>query len=230
MNTTKFCTTSCFQFAGFSQRPKNSNFSHLSFNSATLFIPIDGKFFVPCRRSRCTASHWMSTPAFIVKASSTTGTANDEVEASSKGVVGVDDLLIVGPGVLGRIVAQQWKKEHPRSQIYGQTLTIDHHDELKETGIVPFLKGTQVAHKFPNVIFCAPPSRNPDYLGEVREGTLKWNREGSFLFTSSSALYDCHDNGSCDENTPVVPTGRNPKLDTLLNVEKLVLEAGGCVC
>lgn len=32
-----------------------------------------------------------------------------------------------------------------------------------------------------------------------REATLNWNGEGSFLFTSSSAPYDCDDNGPCDE-------------------------------
>ena len=33
----------------------------------------------------------------------------------------------------------------------------------------------------------------------IREATSSWNGEGSFVFTSSSALVDCSDNGSCDE-------------------------------
>lgn len=33
----------------------------------------------------------------------------------------------------------------------------------------------------------------------IRLAALCWNGEGSFLFTSSSAPYDCNDNGSCDE-------------------------------
>ncbi|KAL0367671.1 UNVERIFIED_CONTAM: hypothetical protein Sradi_3657200, partial [Sesamum radiatum] len=153
----------------------------------------------------------------------------NELEASSTRVIGASDLLIVGPGVLGRLVAEIWRKEHPGSQVYGQTLTTDHHDELIKLGISPCLKGTQVPHKFPYVIFCAPPSGNSDYPGEVREATLKWNGEGSFLFTSSSATYDCSDNGYCDEDTPVVPVGRSPRTDKLLNVEKIVLEADGCI-
>lgn len=28
---------------------------------------------------------------------------------------------------------------------------------------------------------------------------MSWNGEGSLLFTSSSAPYDCFDNGPCDE-------------------------------
>ena len=33
----------------------------------------------------------------------------------------------------------------------------------------------------------------------IRLAALSWNGEGSFLFTSSSAPYDCNDNGPCDE-------------------------------
>jgi len=33
----------------------------------------------------------------------------------------------------------------------------------------------------------------------IRLAASSWNGEGSFLFTSSTAPYDCNDNGSCDE-------------------------------
>ena len=33
----------------------------------------------------------------------------------------------------------------------------------------------------------------------AREAALSWNGEGTFVFTSSSAPYDCFDNGPCDE-------------------------------
>ncbi|PRQ39074.1 hypothetical protein RchiOBHm_Chr4g0421071 [Rosa chinensis] len=39
-----------------------------------------------------------------------------------------------------------------------------------------------------------PPSRTSDYPDDVRVAALNWNGEGSFLFTSSSAPYDCNDN------------------------------------
>lgn len=32
-----------------------------------------------------------------------------------------------------------------------------------------------------------------------RLAASNWNGKGSLLFTSSSASYDCNDNGSCDE-------------------------------
>lgn len=160
----------------------------------------------------------------------TVGTASSQVaEDSSLRMVGAHDLLIVGPGVLGRLVAERWKTDHPDCQIVGQTVTADHHAELIAMGINPSLKGTSLSQKFPYVIFCAPPSRSPDYPGDLREAALNWSGDGSFLFTSSSALYDCNDNGPCEEDGPIVQLGRSPRTDVLLKAEKVVLEAGGCV-
>ncbi|KAJ0976222.1 hypothetical protein J5N97_018187 [Dioscorea zingiberensis] len=181
-------------------------------------------------------------------------------EMISLNVVGENDLLIVGPGVLGRMVAEQWQQEGGPMQIpmplfslncneecnnrhqifmivsntlgcqiYGQTMTADHHDELMKVGINPSIRGTKFTHKLPYVIFCAPPSRTVDYPDDVRLAASNWSGEGGFLFTSSTALYDCSDNGICDENTPVVPLGRSSRTDLLLNAEDAVLEVGGCV-
>lgn len=174
----------------------------------------------------------MATTPFQVSASSSSSTIDapdEEKEAASSGRVGANDLLIVGPGVLGRLVAQKWREEHPGCEIHGQTMTVDHHEELSKVGINPCLKGTKTTHKFPYVIFCAPPSRTSDYPGDVRLAALNWNGEGSFLFTSSSAPYDCNDNGPCDEDAPAVPIGRSPRTDVLLKAEKVVLEFGGVV-
>ncbi|CAO2203503.1 unnamed protein product [Urochloa humidicola] len=143
--------------------------------------------------------------------------------------VGQNDLLIVGPGVLGRIVAEMWKQEYPGCKVYGQTATTDHHSELTEIGIIPSLKGSTMGPKFPYVIFCAPPYRSEDYVGDLRVAASNWNGEGCFLFTSSTAVYDCSDNGLCSEGSPCVPIGQSPRTDVLLKAENVVLEAGGCV-
>ncbi|WVZ71151.1 hypothetical protein U9M48_019771 [Paspalum notatum var. saurae] len=150
-------------------------------------------------------------------------------EVSGSNVVGQNDLLIVGPGVLGRIVAEKWQKEHPGCKMYGQTASKNHHSELTDLGIIPSLKGSANSQKVPHVIFCAPPSGSDDYPGDVRVAASNWSGEGSFLFTSSTALYDCSDNGMCNEDCPSVPIGRSPRTDVLLKVENVVLEAGGCV-
>ncbi|XP_066308926.1 uncharacterized protein [Miscanthus floridulus] len=150
-------------------------------------------------------------------------------DISDPNVVGQIDLLIVGPGVLGRIVAEKWQKEHPDCKVYGQTASKNHHSELTDLGIIPSLKGTTIHQKVPHVIFCAPPSGSDDYPGDVRLAASNWSGEGSFLFTSSTALYDCSDNSMCNEDCPSVPIGRSPRTDVLLKVENVVLEAGGCV-
>lgn len=149
---------------------------------------------------------------------------------SGANIIGQNDLLIVGPGVLGRIVAEMWQKEHPGCRVYGQTASTNHHRELTDLGIIPSLKGSIISEKVPYVIFCAPPSNSEDYPGDVRVAAASsWSGEGSFLFTSSTALYDCSDNKMCNEDCPSVPIGRSPRTDVLLKVENVVLEAGGCV-
>ncbi|XP_010517243.1 PREDICTED: uncharacterized protein LOC104792722 [Camelina sativa] len=172
----------------------------------------------------------MTTPVQASSSSSTTiDETSDGLKVQSHVSIGAHDLLIVGPGVLGRLVAEQWRQEHPESQIFGQTATTTHHDELEKLDIKPFLKGTEFGDKFSYVIFCAPPSQSADYAGEVRNAASNWNGKGSFLFTSSSAPYDCFDNGECNEDSPVVPLGKSPRTDVLLKAEKVVLECGGKV-
>ncbi|XP_020254814.1 uncharacterized protein LOC109831791 [Asparagus officinalis] len=157
------------------------------------------------------------------------GTFDAELKSPNPGVTGESDLLIVGPGVLGRMVAEKWRQDHPDSQIYGQTMTSDRHDELIKVGIKPSLRGMLTDTRVPYVIFCAPPSRTEDYPGDIRMAALRWSGEGCFLFTSSTAVYDCSDNGLCDEYSPIVPMGKSPRTDVLLRAESVVGEIGGCV-
>ncbi|KAM3312109.1 hypothetical protein ACQJBY_032230 [Aegilops geniculata] len=181
----------------------------------------------PASASRC---------RFPMASTAPLGVSHDAgVTVSTSESVGQNDLLIVGPGVLGRIVAEKWRQEHPDCKIYGQTATTDHHSELTKIGIIPSLKGPRVDQKVPYVIFCAPPYRTDDYPGDLRinlnskrnrwmghalfAGTAhghtnltaffggmcrvaasNWSGEGSFLFTSSTAVYDCNDNGFCGED------------------------------
>ncbi|CAL4963673.1 unnamed protein product [Urochloa decumbens] len=178
----------------------------------------------PRRRAAMSAAADSSSSSSTIGVSDATG-ANVLLLES----VGQNDLLIVGPGVLGRIVAEMWKQEYPGCKIYGQTATADHHGELAEIGIIPSLKGSIMGPNFSYVIFCAPPYRSEDYVGDLRVAASNWNGEGCFLFTSSTAVYDCSDNGLCSEDSPCVPIGQSPRTDVLLKAENVVLEAGGCV-
>ncbi|XP_021291744.1 uncharacterized protein LOC110422238 isoform X2 [Herrania umbratica] len=207
-----------------------SNFASFSKNSICSSSSSPPFFNNPIRIFKSFTFSSSMAASLHVSASSTVDEISEPVEAmASSGMVGENDLLIVGPGVLGRLVAEKWREENPGCQIYGQTVTTDHHDELMTMGINPFLKGNKTDQKFPYVIFCAPPSKTPDYPGDIRMAALSWNGEGSFLFTSSSAPFDCYDNGPCDEDTPTVPIGRSPRTDVLLKAEKVVLDFGGCV-
>ncbi|KAH0725747.1 hypothetical protein KY284_001612 [Solanum tuberosum] len=197
---------------------------HHSFNSCIKF-----SLSIPSISRPSFSFHKLSLLTMPSNASSAIDAPSEELEASSRGGIGANDLLIVGPGVLGRLVAERWREEYPGSQIFGQTMTTDHHDELIKMGISPSSRETKFTSKFPYVIYCAPPSRTEDYPGDVRDAALKWSGEGSFLFTSSSAPYDCSDNGSVDEDGPIVPIGRSPRTDILLKAEEVVLEFGGCV-
>eukprot|EP00271_Cylindrocystis_brebissonii_P000828 TRINITY_DN11011_c0_g1_i1.p1 TRINITY_DN11011_c0_g1~~TRINITY_DN11011_c0_g1_i1.p1 ORF type:complete len:364 (-),score=45.21 TRINITY_DN11011_c0_g1_i1:659-1750(-) len=160
------------------------------------------------------------------------------VDASSSSVpleIGTD-LLIVGPGVLGKLVAKSWRQAFPDAHVVGQTRTNTRHEELKALGITPAMRDDATAGEgndkssFPFVIFCAPPYGNDDYVGEVRAAAERWNGKGTLLFTSSSAVYDVSNNDPCPEGAaPVIPKGRSPRTDRLLDAEDAVLSVGGCV-
>ncbi|OAY66555.1 hypothetical protein ACMD2_10450 [Ananas comosus] len=186
-------------------------------SSSTLFsVPLRSR---PILRSVSMASSSSASASVGAETSYESG-----MKLSCFDIVGENDLLIVGPGVLGRMVAEKWQQEHPGCNVYGQTMSTEHHNELTALGIIPSLRQSTMAKKVPYVIFCAPPSRTEDYPGDVRFAASNWSGEGSFLFTSSTAVYDCNDNGFCDEDSPVVPIGRSPRADVLLKAEKVVLE------
>ncbi|KAK2383816.1 hypothetical protein QL285_071233 [Trifolium repens] len=200
------------------------NFSNLSDNNAVSFCPNPHHLSLlrPNLRTKLKLKSFSISRTTHLKVSQDSLTPTQESLSSSS----QHDLLIVGPGVLGRLVAHKWQQEIPGCQVYGQTMTTDHHNELIQMDINPSLKWTEATHKFPNVLYCAPPSRTADYAENIRLAALSWNGEGSFVFTSSSAPYDINDNGPCDEDTPVVPIGRSPRVDVLLKAENVVLEFG----
>ncbi|KAH0465267.1 hypothetical protein IEQ34_005370 [Dendrobium chrysotoxum] len=174
-------TYSCY----FSQSPAASLFRAVkpkSVDGVLRFRPI-----AQSSRSSPVSSHELGTSGNIVS------------ETTSSNIMGESSLLIVGPGVLGKLVAEKWQQDYPGCHIFGQTMTTEHHDDLVKLGIKPSLSGKS-DREYPNIIFCAPPSRTTDYPGDVRVALSNWNGEGSFLFTSSTAVYDCNDEQLCDED------------------------------
>mmetsp|Transcript_40925 Transcript_40925/g.49667 ORF Transcript_40925/g.49667 Transcript_40925/m.49667 type:complete len:370 (+) Transcript_40925:234-1343(+) len=140
-----------------------------------------------------------------------------------------NNLLIVGPGVLGSLVGQQWLKLFPDAVVTGQTNTTTRHSELKDLGIVPRTKEEAGEERFPYVIFCAPPSGSTDYVGEVRGAAGKWDGTGGLVFTSSTGVYSNDTSFVYTEESPTIPAGTSPRVDKLLDAEAAVKECHGCV-
>ncbi|QDZ21263.1 hypothetical protein HOP50_05g37920 [Chloropicon primus] len=154
------------------------------------------------------------------------GTREDQSSATSR------DLLVIGPGVLGRLFASKWKEENASARLVGETATNLNHEELKEVGCFDGIRTREDATtdegKFPFVLFSAPPSGSENYLEEVERAASKWDGTGCFLFTGSAAVYDL-EHGECTEVSKIKEMGSSERTDRLLNCENAVLGKGGSV-
>jgi len=141
------------------------------------------------------------------------------------------DLLVVGAGHLGGLVARIWLASHP-SDIVTLKFRSDKPERTKKlTGegfkVISSEGGEQIRCK--NVVFCAPPTGNPDYAGDVaRNISNHWDNTGDscFVFTSAGSVYGENCGGVVDEESAVVRTERSGKM---LDAEEHVLKNGGCV-
>lgn len=159
-----------------------------------------------------------------------TARMNMDTEADEEG----KSLLIVGAGVLGRLIANEWQKTNPHAMVIGETRTTDHHDELASIGIQPALAGSTDSTP-PYVAFCAPPSGASDYASTVHEAVSRAAAHGSrFVFTSSTSVYGDTTVTDINENTPTVSvedldkenaveTPKGERARTLVTAENSVL-------
>ncbi len=143
------------------------------------------------------------------------------------------DLLVVGPGVLGTLVARRWKEALGAggARVVGETATDLNHAALEGAGCFDALQTREAAKEgeaFPFVVFAAPPSGSEDYVGEVERAVARWDGTGAFLFTSSAAVYDV-ESGPCTEASAVKALGDSERTDRLLACERAVLDKGGNV-
>ncbi|PSC68244.1 NAD(P)-binding domain [Micractinium conductrix] len=140
-----------------------------------------------------------------------------------------DQLLIVGPGVLGSYLGSLWLEANGPGTVVGQTNSTTNHAKLSALGISPRTKEGAGSGTFPNVTFAAPPSGSADYVAEIKAALSLWDGTGTFVFTSSAGVYTVEDGSACDESAPTAKLGDNERTDRLLAAENAVLEAGGCV-
>eukprot|EP00967_Tisochrysis_lutea_P074581 scaffold100292_cov29-Tisochrysis_lutea.AAC.1 len=146
-------------------------------------------------------------------------------------------LLVVGAGVLGRLIANEWREAHGTdAQVYGVVRSSNEVRDaaLRADGLTPCLRenlGSADAclaeGTFEHVVFCAAPGGNDDYPAEVAAALRMWRGDaGRFVFTSSAGVYAEEDGGVVTEGSPVSDT---PRAQKLLSAERLVTEAGGTV-
>ena len=111
------------------------------------------------------------------------------------------DLLVIGAGQLGRLVANAWKSSHPKS-----TVTLKFRSFNSERKQALESEG-----------FC------------VISMDQNWDKkitESCFVFTSSGSVFAENAGGEVDETSEVVKTVRSEKL---VDGEDAVLAHGGCV-
>jgi hypothetical protein len=109
---------------------------------------------------------------------------------SSMSATTSNDLLIVGPGVLGQRVAAQWLGKYPGASVIGETRSTTSHAALAVEGITPTVYSPDAElTQYNRVVFCAPPRGNADYPGSVRAAAARTAPGGVFVFTSSGGAY-----------------------------------------
>ena len=139
-------------------------------------------------------------------------------------------LLVVGPGVLGSYLGKLWLDAAGPGTVTGQTNSTANHAALQRLGIACRTKAAAAGSaRFPYVLYAAPPSGSEDYEGDVKAALQLWDGAGAFVFTSSAGVYAVDDGSPSDEDSPVVPLGASERTDRLLLAEAAVLAAGGCV-
>lgn len=94
---------------------------------------------------------------------------------------------------------------------------------LRKLGITP-RTNNEASGSFSNVVFSAPPSGGEDFVGDIRKALTMWNGEGSFVYTSSTAVYSPpKDSVKLTEDSNLESSGKSEKTDRLLQAESTVL-------
>ena len=165
-----------------------------------------------------------------------------------------DELVVVGPGVLGLLAARMYRDAHPAARV---TLKFRRADPSRAAGLqsegftVISSEGGEAATA-PRLLFCAPPTGNSvivcpasswvrnvsstfglwlqDYAGCVADSlTQHWSpasRGATAVFTSSGSVYSEDGGGTVTEESEV---GNNERAARLVSAEAAVAGAGGAV-
>jgi len=141
----------------------------------------------------------------------------------------MSDLLVIGAGVLGMLVARRWKTLHSSANVTLKFRSDNkaRNAELEKEGFKIITKEGGEKLVNPLVVFCAPPTGNDDYAEDIGASVRDhWEKSGVFVFTSAGSVYAENESGEVDETSEVARSERSGKL---LDGEETVIEAGGSV-
>ena len=111
-------------------------------------------------------------------------------------ILDMTDLLIVGAGVLGMMVARKWLALYPGAKVTlkYRSYNKERADTLGGEGFNVICKEKGEDFKAPLVIFCAPPTGNTDYDEDIKLCSQNhWEtsekEKSAFIFTSAGSVY-----------------------------------------
>ena len=145
------------------------------------------------------------------------------------------NLKVVGAGHLGIRIAVLWKESFPEASIYLKTKHSNaaRSEKWKSLGYVPLSEeedndSNRITTPF--VVFCAPPTNNPDYARDVETSIQKdWdsgsNENKGYIFTGSGGVYAENAGGVINEDSETTSASERSK--ALLSAEKNVEKFGG---
>jgi len=137
------------------------------------------------------------------------------------------DLLVIGPGRLGMLVARAWRESHAEAKILlkFRSDNAERRDQLTAEGfLVPSPDDNDLSAD--QVVFCAPPTGNPDYAADVENGFKYLKSGGLLVFTSSGSVFAENSGATVNEDSELNTTERSK---ALIDSEKVVISKGGCV-
>eukprot|EP00977_Amphora_coffeiformis_P015695 scaffold4674_cov188-Amphora_coffeaeformis.AAC.6 len=202
----------------------------------------------------------MTSLANGFSSSSSSSSSNPQLRQHSCAVVGV--------GVLGTSLCRQILETTTDWTVTGITKTTKRHDAIRQAMPADQVHRltllttttttsdddddatTTTTQKFPNVVFCAPPSGSEDYAADVQDAVenLWMGPEGggfvvphdhtillhhqveeedwsSSLVAAVETIYSV-ESGIVTETTPI--TNVSPRSEKLVKAEEIVTQAGGC--
>ena len=145
------------------------------------------------------------------------------------------NLKVVGAGHLGIRIAVLWKESFPEASVFLKTKhnVPERSAKWQSLGYVPLSEEEENDSnriKAPFVVFCAPPTNNPDYAKDVETSIQKdWhsdsNENKAFVFTGSGGVYAENSGGVIDEDSETSSVSERSK--ALLSAEQSVEKFGG---